>query len=294
MKITWSTPTSANFRRCVRNVVGRADAASTAHVRHGRCARPRSSSRCRCARLVDAEQVVVREREPEEAEAVERPAARLLARRDDRRSRSPWRRSGWHPADRLTLALERLVVVVDPVPRLARVDERERERADAELGGQWIVSRLEHATHIGGCGFCTGFGTTLRHGIEKNSPWKPGYGSIASMLAHCSRPRATWPRFFDRVDAVALELARDADSPVPQSTRPFETRSSVAIALGDLRRMVVARAAEHDAVAEADALRPLRARGEEHLGRGRVRVLLEEVVLDLPGVVDAERSASST
>ena len=28
--------------------------------------------------------------------------------------------------------------------------------------------------------------------------------------------------------------------------------------------------------------------GEEHLGRARVRVLLEEVVLDLPDVVDAE------
>ena len=35
-------------------------------------------------------------------------------------------------------------------------------------------------------------------------------------------------------------------------------------------------------------LRALAARGEEHLGRGGVRVLLEEVVLDLPRVVDAE------
>ena len=30
-----------------------------------------------------------------------------------------------------------------------------------------IVSRLEQATHSGGCGRCTGFGTTLRQGIEK-------------------------------------------------------------------------------------------------------------------------------
>ena len=35
-------------------------------------------------------------------------------------------------------------------------------------------------------------------------------------------------------------------------------------------------------------LRALRGGGEEDLGRGGVRVLLEEVVLDLPGVVDAE------
>ena len=37
-----------------------------------------------------------------------------------------------------------------------------------------MVSRLEQATHSGGCGFCTGFGTTLRQGIEKYSPSKPG------------------------------------------------------------------------------------------------------------------------
>ncbi len=37
-----------------------------------------------------------------------------------------------------------------------------------------IVSRLEQATQSGGCGFCTGFGTTLRQGMEKNSPSKPG------------------------------------------------------------------------------------------------------------------------
>ncbi len=41
-------------------------------------------------------------------------------------------------------------------------------------------------------------------------------------------------------------------------------------------------------MAEPDALGALAARSEEDLGRGRVRVLLEEVVLDLPGVVDAE------
>ena len=35
---------------------------------------------------------------------------------------------------------------------------------------RWMVSRLEQATQSGGCGFCTGFGTTLRHGIEKYLP----------------------------------------------------------------------------------------------------------------------------
>ena len=33
-----------------------------------------------------------------------------------------------------------------------------------------IVERLVQAIHIGGCGFCDGFGTTLRHGNENDSP----------------------------------------------------------------------------------------------------------------------------
>ncbi len=39
---------------------------------------------------------------------------------------------------------------------------------------------------------------------------------------------------------------------------------------------------------DADVLRAGGAGGEEHLGRRGMRVLLEEVVLDLPYVVDAE------
>ena len=39
---------------------------------------------------------------------------------------------------------------------------------------RWIVSRFEQATQSGGCGCCNGFGITLRAGISKNSPLKPG------------------------------------------------------------------------------------------------------------------------
>ena len=39
---------------------------------------------------------------------------------------------------------------------------------------------------------------------------------------------------------------------------------------------------------EVDPLRTLRAGGEKHLGCGGVRVFLEEVVLDLPDVIDGE------
>src|SRR3984885_2521554 len=44
----------------------------------------------------------------------------------------------------------------------------------------------------------------------------------------------------------------------------------------------------HDAVAKPDVLGPLRRRTEEHFGSRRVRVLFEEMMLDLPGVVVAK------
>ena len=93
---------------------------------------------------------------------------------------------------------------------------------------KWMVSRFEHATQSGGCGFWTGLGTTLRTGIAKYLPWQPGYGSIASMFATCS----VVSRHIARRSAGSMpkpsSSARDADSPVPQSTRPLDTRSSVA------------------------------------------------------------------
>ena len=59
-------------------------------------------------------------------------------------------------------------------------------------------------------------------------------------------------------------------------------------ALGGARRMVVVRDHLADAVAEADGLGQRRGGGEEHLGRRGMGIFLEEVVLDLPGVVVAE------
>ena len=44
----------------------------------------------------------------------------------------------------------------------------------------------------------------------------------------------------------------------------------------------------HDAVTEADAFRALAGGGQQHLGRGTVAVLLEEVVFDRPDAVEAE------
>src|SRR5262245_39533853 len=52
--------------------------------------------------------------------------------------------------------------------------------------------------------------------------------------------------------------------------------------------MIVAWRHQHDTVPEANVLRALRAGGEEHLRCRGMGVFLEEMVLDLPGEVDAE------
>jgi hypothetical protein len=59
-------------------------------------------------------------------------------------------------------------------------------------------------------------------------------------------------------------------------------------ALGDLDGMVELRHADHDAVADLDALGQHGAGGQEQLGRGAVRVFLEEVMLDRPDMVEAQ------
>ena len=70
----------------------------------------------------------------------------------------------------------------------------------------------------------------------------------------------------------------------PVRSRPVERRDT----LGDTGGMVVCRAASADAVAKPDLLRALPARGQENLRRRGMRVFLKEVVLDFPGVIDAE------
>ena len=49
-------------------------------------------------------------------------------------------------------------------------DELEAERAKSVLAGASMVGSCEQATHSGGCGFCSGFGTTLRSGRSKYLP----------------------------------------------------------------------------------------------------------------------------
>src|SRR5262249_39097542 len=59
-------------------------------------------------------------------------------------------------------------------------------------------------------------------------------------------------------------------------------------ALRDARRVVEPGWDLNDPVPETDVLRSLACRRQEHFGSARVRVLLEEMVLDLPHVVDPD------
>ena len=63
-------------------------------------------------------------------------------------------------------------------------------------------------------------------------------------------------------------------------------RGESAFTRGEMRRMM--ERGDHGPGDQPDALGALAGGAQEHLGRGGVRVLLEEVVLDLPDVVDAE------
>ena len=145
---------------------------------------------------------------------------------------------------------------------------------------------LVAAIQIGGCGFCSGFGMMLRDGMLTKRPWYSNgssvhmRGMISSDSCHMSRD-------------CSVSISKPACSywlerPVPNSTRPFGQQVERRDALGDADRMVELVRQQHDAVADADALRALRDRGEEHLGRRGVRELGQEVVLDLPHGVEAE------
>src|SRR4051812_9353951 len=105
---------------------------------------------------------------------------------------------------------------------------------------------------------------------------------IASRASsHCSR-------FVSRSTPKPPSSACELDSPVPSSTRPPETRSSVAT-----RSATRAGWLNGGGICTMPWPRRMRlvrcdAAGEEDLGRARVRVLLEEVVLHLPHEVETE------
>ena len=97
------------------------------------------------------------------------------------------------------------------------------------VAARWIVSRREHATQSGGCGFCSGLGTTLRGGMESPGPSWPANGSSTMRRVTTSSASVHSARLRARSTPNPPSSISELDSPVPNSTRPSEMRSSVAI-----------------------------------------------------------------
>ena len=242
------------------------------------------------ARLVLAENVMMREPVAEEAQPVLAAAARFLLIRMHREA-------GHHRdvgidgmADRHAFLLEDAVIVVNPLLRLARIDEGKGQRADAaarrHLDGlavgagdpqrrMRLLQRFRHhvaAGHFEELALEAGIGVHHQH-----------VGALLdALLPH--------PPLLDRVEAdiEAAELHQGGALAGAEFDAAVGDEIERGDALGDARRVIVFRRHQADAVAEADVLGALRAGGEEYLRRGGVRIFLEEMMLDFPGVVDAE------
>ena len=93
---------------------------------------------------------------------------------------------------------------------------------------RWMVSRRVHATHTGGCGFWKGLGTTLRGGIVTDGPAWPVNGVSVMHLRATRVPSSHRARLSAGSMPKPPSSASDDDSPVPNSTRPRDNRSSVA------------------------------------------------------------------
>src|SRR5207247_7988408 len=145
----------------------------------------------------------------------------------------------------------------------------------------WLAGLVE-AIHSGGCGFWSGFGSTRRGGTRKCVPSQENT-SVVHAPTITSRASSHMPRLL-RVDAEAFQLVARRGAPGAELEAPVAHAIEQGRHLGGADRVVVGEGQETDAVADADRLRARRDRAVEHLGRGAVRELGEEVVLDGPEV----------
>ena len=110
------------------------------------------------------------------------------------------------------------------------------------------------------------------------------------MLVHCSTPSRHIRALLDRIEAdiEAAELHQRRAFAGAEFDAAVGDEIERRDALGDPRRVIVFRRHQADAVAETDVLGALRAGREKYFRRRGVRIFLEEMVLDFPGVIDAE------
>ena len=190
--------------------------------------------------------------------------------------------------DRHAFLLEDAVIVIDPLPGLARIDKGKGQRADAaarrHLDGlavgagdpqrrMRLLHRLGHhiaARHLEEFALEAGIGVHHHH-----------VGALLdALLPH--------PALLDRIEAdiEAAELHQRRALAGAEFDAAVGDEVEGGDAFGDPRRVIVFRRHQADAVAEADVFGALRAGREEDLRRRRVRIFLEKMVLDFPCVVD--------
>src|SRR5207248_9549628 len=102
-------------------------------------------------------------------------------------------------------------------------------------------------------------------------------GSLAQTSQRDARSLFPHCPLVARVDAERVELGRGGSFPGAELDPAAGEYVKCGDPLRDARRMIDHRHRVHDAVTEPDALRALRNRAEEDLGRARMRVLLQEV-----------------
>ena len=172
--------------------------------------------------------------------------------------------------------------------RLLGIDEREGQRADALLRRQQdrVATRARHPQRR------VRLLHRLRHDVAGRHRDEPAIDARERCLGHAPdgdlETLEPCIPLDERVDAESAELGlrrRLARAELDATARDEVEHGDP---LGRARGMVVTGRGLDDAVAEPDVLRALAACGEEHLGRARVGVLLEEVVLDLPHNIEAE------
>src|ERR1043166_5947497 len=171
-------------------------------------------------------------------------------------------------------------------PRVGGVgaDELEAERADAEPAGAADGVELRAGHPQRRVRLLQG----LRHHVAQREMEVAAVVFAAAVLEHLQHRR---DRVLPHVALVADGAAERLELGDAGALAHAELDAAVAQeiergdALGDARRM--AGGELDDAVAEPDAPGALAGGTEEHLGRGRVGIFLEEMMLDNPGVVVA-------
>jgi hypothetical protein len=244
----------------------------------------------RADRAVIAEHVVVRERVAEEVRAV------------DAAARSPRPRRGWHIIGRTTRTRG---FTAKPAGRsgsdamIARYSATHSAASsgstNAKLSAPHALLRPRGGSSRGastrpraaGAAFCSGLGTTLRCGIETKRPSMPGERLLDEHPRDGVERLVPLRALRRPVDAEALELGAARGLAGAELDAAVGDEVERRDGLGDARGVLVAGRQREGSRGRAGCARCAATPRRGRRPSGRVRVLLEEVVLDLPDRVEA-------